>query len=107
MKRSSTGPPTIVSGTCNPWGRVSRRQKGKTSSWVGEMPEPSVVVRGDHQPLVAVVFCVEPGRLESEACLLVESIRQFGGRFANAPLYAVQPRHVDPLRPETVAAFGR
>ncbi len=71
------------------------------------MPEPNAAVRADHQPSVAFVFCVEPGRLEPEARLLVESIRHFGGCFANATLYAVQPRNVDALRPETMTAFGR
>jgi hypothetical protein len=61
----------------------------------------------DKLPQVAFVFCVEPGRLEAEACLLVESIRHFGGRFARAPLYAVQPRGLEPLRSETMALFDR
>src|SRR5262249_12745252 len=56
-------------------------------------------------PSLAFVFCVEPGRLEPEACLLARSIRHFAGRVADAPLYAVQPRGTDPLRPETLAVF--
>ncbi len=62
---------------------------------------------GAREPSVAFTFCVEPGRLEWEARLLVESIRQFGGRFANAVIYAIQPRGIDPLRPETIALFER
>ena len=55
---------------------------------------------------LAFVFCVEPGRLEPEACLLVRSIRRFAGRLADAPLYAVQPRGVEPLRRETLDVFA-
>lgn len=54
---------------------------------------------------VAFVFCVEPGRLESEACLLAESIRTFAGRFASGPIYAVQPRGNEPLKRETLSLF--
>ena len=55
---------------------------------------------------LAFVFCVEPGRLEAEACLLARSIRRYGGRLASSPLYAVQPRGAQPLRPETLAVFA-
>ena len=40
----------------------------------------------------AFLICVEHGRLESEAILLVESLRQFGGAYAQAPIYAFAPR---------------
>jgi hypothetical protein len=55
---------------------------------------------------LAFVFCVEPGRLEAEACLLARSIRRFGGQLAGATLYAVQPRGVEPLQPQTLEAFA-
>ena len=41
---------------------------------------------------LAFVICVEHGRLEGEAILLVESIREWGGRAAEAPVYAYAPR---------------
>jgi len=37
---------------------------------------------------------------------LLQSIRRFGGCLAHAPLYAVQPRGTEPLRPDTLAQFG-
>jgi hypothetical protein len=40
----------------------------------------------------AFLICVEHGRLESEAVLLVESLRAFGGACAEAPVYAFAPR---------------
>jgi hypothetical protein len=56
--------------------------------------------------MLTFVFCVEPGRLESEAILLVDSIRHFGGRHAGAAIFAVQPRGNEPLRAETLQAFA-
>ena len=40
----------------------------------------------------AFLLCVEHGRLESEAILLVESLRAWGGSCARAPVYAFAPR---------------
>jgi hypothetical protein len=40
----------------------------------------------------AFLICVEHGRLESEAILLVESLRAWGGSCAGAPVYAFAPR---------------
>jgi hypothetical protein len=40
----------------------------------------------------AFLFCVEHGRLESEAIMLVESLRAWGGSCAQAPVYAFAPR---------------
>ena len=40
----------------------------------------------------AFLICVEHGRLESEAILLVESLRAWGGSCAQAPVYAFAPR---------------
>ena len=40
----------------------------------------------------AFLICVERGRLETEALLLVESLREWGGAYAGAPVYAVAPR---------------
>ncbi len=36
--------------------------------------------------------CIESGRLEPEVVLMVRTLRAFGGRFANCPMLAIQPR---------------
>ena len=41
---------------------------------------------------LAFVICVEHGRLEGEGILLAESIREWAGRAADAPVYAYAPR---------------
>ncbi|HEX9332365.1 MAG TPA: hypothetical protein VF896_10775 [Anaerolineales bacterium] len=38
------------------------------------------------------VLSVERGKLEAQAVLLVESLRRFGGVYANCPVYAISPR---------------
>jgi hypothetical protein len=40
----------------------------------------------------AFLICVERGRLESEAVLLVESLRAWGGAWSESPVYAFAPR---------------
>jgi hypothetical protein len=39
-----------------------------------------------------IYTCVESGRLEPEVVLMVRTLRAFGGRFANCPVLAIQPR---------------
>lgn len=58
-------------------------------------------------PDVSFVFVVEAGMLEGECLLLAESIRTFGGRFANADLLAVRPRMGLPLSASTLRGFRR
>lgn len=41
--------------------------------------------------------CIESGRLEPEVVLMAESLRRFGGRFADCPLLAIQPRSGPPI----------
>lgn len=41
---------------------------------------------------LAFLICVERGRLETEAMLLLESLRRWGGAVAEAPVYAFAPR---------------
>lgn len=41
---------------------------------------------------IGFVICIKGGRLESEALLLAESLRAWGGGLAEAPLYAISPR---------------
>jgi hypothetical protein len=50
----------------------------------------------------AFLICVEHGRLESEAILLVESLRTWGGAYAEAPVYAFAPRPDFRPTPETI-----
>ncbi len=52
------------------------------------------------------VVCVEAGRLEGETLLLCESIRRFGGRFAQSPISAYRPREGAVLAAETKAALA-
>jgi hypothetical protein len=55
---------------------------------------------------VGFLICVERGRLESEAVLLVESLRRFGGSFADAPVYAFAPRPANRPAAETVDSLA-
>jgi hypothetical protein len=43
-------------------------------------------------PDCSFVLSVERGKLEGQAVLLVESLRRFGGIYANCPVYVVSPR---------------
>lgn len=43
-------------------------------------------------PNFAFITCIESGILEYQALLLYESIRLYGGRFRNCPIYALSPR---------------
>src|ERR1700730_366991 len=45
-----------------------------------------------NEPTVGFVACIEGGVLETQALLLFESIRQYGGRVRNCPIYALSPR---------------
>lgn len=50
----------------------------------------------------AFLICVEEGRLETEAILLVESLRAWGGACADSPVYAFAPRAGHVPGPETI-----
>lgn len=52
-----------------------------------------------------IVLCVEAGWLEQQATLLVQSIRNWSGRFAAAPIVAVQPRIGPGLDERTLTFF--
>jgi hypothetical protein len=51
---------------------------------------------------LAFVICVEHGRLETEAVLLAQSVREWAGRAAQAPIYAFAPRPHKQPEPGTV-----
>lgn len=50
--------------------------------------EPGV----DNPLLPTFVTVVEAGPLEKQVCLLLESLRRWGGRAANAPVFVIRPR---------------
>jgi hypothetical protein len=62
-------------------------------------------LKGDAPFDTTIVLCVEAGALEQQAILLVQSIRNWGGRFASAPIFAVQPRIGPDLDRRTRAVF--
>lgn len=51
---------------------------------------------------MTVVTCVESGILEPLLLRMVDSLRRFGGRFANLDVIAVTPRTTPPLAKETM-----
>lgn len=53
------------------------------------------------------VCCVESGSLENQTVRMVRSLRQHGGRFADAAVVAVTPRFGPPLSKSTREAFDR
>jgi hypothetical protein len=57
----------------------------------------------NERPSLAVVACIEAGELEPKTIRMVESLRLFGGRFADAEVVAVTPR----LGPPLARATGR
>jgi hypothetical protein len=54
----------------------------------------------------AFLICVERGRLETEAELLVESLRRWGGTLAESPVYAFAPRPGHEPAEETVGRLA-
>ena len=56
---------------------------------------------------ITFVCCVESGSLEAQTLRMVESLRRWGGKFANAPLVAVTPRLGPPLARKTLKTFER
>lgn len=51
---------------------------------------------------IAFLICVEDGRLESEAVLMIESLRAWGGTHSETPVYAFAPRPDHRPGPETI-----
>lgn len=54
---------------------------------------------------LAFIICTEPGRLEGQSLLLVESIRNFAGTFKDTPIYSFHPRKGEPISIKTQKAF--
>ena len=58
--------------------------------------------RAPRRPLsMTIVVCIESGFLEPLTIRMVESLRRFGGRFANLEVVAVTPRMTPPLSFQT------
>lgn len=53
------------------------------------------------------VCAIESGRLEAETCLMVQSLRRFGGGLSDAPIIAVVGRRGSALSRETAARLER
>ena len=58
-------------------------------------------------PPITFVTCVESGPLETQVLRMVESLRVFGGRYADCPVWAVKPRFGPPLAKTTREQFDR
>jgi hypothetical protein len=57
-------------------------------------------------PSISFVCCVEAGPLEVLTVRLIESLRRWGGAFADAPVFAVTPRFGPKLSARTLKAFS-
>lgn len=60
-------------------------------------------------PNCSFILSVERGKLEAQAIFLVESLRRFGGAYADCPVYAVSPRPARQMGRDTrraLAALG-
>jgi hypothetical protein len=55
---------------------------------------------------MTVVTCIESGILEPLTLRMVDSLRRFGGRFANLEVVAVTPRTTPPLANETLKGMA-
>lgn len=58
-------------------------------------------------PPITFVTCIESGPLETQVLRMVESLRLFGGRFADCPMWAIKPRFGPPLTRATHREFAR
>lgn len=56
---------------------------------------------------LAIVICTESGELEKYSKLLVSSLRTFGGKFKNTPIFSFQPRAGLQISNETKSFFKR
>ena len=61
----------------------------------------------NNKPSITFVCCVESGSLEIQTIRMIESLRRWGGKFANAPIYAVTPRFTPPISKTTRLAFEK
>jgi len=69
------------------------------------LPNPSLPDVTPNPPDITFVCCVESGWLETQTVRMVESLRRWGGAFADVPVVAVTPRFGPPLSSKTLRAF--
>lgn len=55
---------------------------------------------------IAFIICTEPGRLEKQSQILAASIRRFGGKLKDTPIYSFHPRPGNPVANETLEQFA-
>jgi hypothetical protein len=58
-------------------------------------------------PPITFVTCIESGPLETQVLRLVESLRRFGGAYADCPVWAIKPRFGPPISRHTRNDFDR
>ncbi|MBW4618442.1 MAG: hypothetical protein KME17_03520 [Cyanosarcina radialis HA8281-LM2] len=56
---------------------------------------------------ITFVCCIESGPLETQTIRMVESLRRWGGRLANAPVLAITPRWGLPITAQTKQTFSK
>ena len=56
---------------------------------------------------IEIVICTERGYLESMSKLLISSLREFGGKFRDVPIFSYQPRKELEISSETIAFFEK
>jgi hypothetical protein len=56
---------------------------------------------------ISFVCCVESGWLEAQTVRMIESLRRWGGKFKDAPVFAVTPRFGAPLAKKTHQFFDK
>lgn len=61
----------------------------------------------NNKPDITFVCCIESGSLELQTIRMVESLRRWGGRFADVPVYAVSPRFSPPITKSTRLALEK
>jgi len=59
----------------------------------------------DYSLNAEIIICTEKGDLERMAKLLIWSLREFGGKFSNVPIYSYQPRKGHEVSGETMRFF--
>ncbi|MEM1391922.1 MAG: hypothetical protein AAF757_09410 [Cyanobacteria bacterium P01_D01_bin.116] len=59
------------------------------------------------KPDITFVCCIESGSLELQTIRMIESLRRWGGKFANVPVYAVSPRFSPPIAKSTRLALKK
>nr|NQU92416.1 hypothetical protein [Bacteroidota bacterium] len=65
------------------------------------------VRKSDDPDNIELIICTERGSLESMSKLLVYSLREFGGRFRNTPIYSYQPRKRFKISRKTLKFFEK